>query len=209
MSPVITSLKIIVQDCWKEKLGWDEKVNLEFRMCVEEVLKGFSGGTRLRVNSWLGITPSRCKDTKVSLHVLTDASSRTYAVAAYLRLADIKGNVTVNLVASKCPLAPPDGDTIPRLELVLKIEDEFLWTDSSVVLAWIKQGPRVGGVFMANRVDEITAVGGVWSWVPTIENPAGLPTGGMTVIQLSSLKIWWNGPEWLKRPEAKWLRHPN
>ena len=186
-------------------------------MRVEEVLTGFSGGNR-----WLGITPSQCKDTKVSLHVFTDASSRAYAAAAYFRVADIKGNVTVNLVASKCRLAPPDGDTIPRLELlgallgarllnslrpeyndVLKIDDEFLWTDSSVVLAWIKQGPRVGGVFVANRVEEITAVGGVWSWVPTNENPADLPTRGMTVIQLSSSKIWWKGPEWLKRPEAE------
>jgi len=37
------------------------------------------------------------------------------------------------------------------------------------------QGPSVGGVFVANHVEEITAVGGVWSWVPTDENPADLP----------------------------------
>ena len=123
----------------------------------------------------------------------------------------------MNLVASKCLLASPDADTRPPLELlgallgarlpnslrseyndVLKIDDEFLWMDSSVVLAWIKQGPCVGGVFVANCVEEITAVGGVWSWVPTNENPADLPTRGLTVIQLSSSKIWWNGPEWLK-----------
>lgn len=27
VSPVVTPLKIIVQDCWKEKLGWDEEIN--------------------------------------------------------------------------------------------------------------------------------------------------------------------------------------
>ena len=226
VSPVVTPLKIIVQDCWKEKLGWDEEASVDLRRRVEEVLKGFSGGNQLRVNRWLGITPSQYKDTRVSLHVFTDASSRAYAAAAYLRVADVKGNITVNLVASKCRLAPPDGDTIPRLELlgalmgarllnslrieyseVLKIDDEFLWTDSSVALAWINQGPRVGGVFVANRVEEITAVGGVWSWVPTNENPADLPTRGMTVTQLSGSKIWWNGPEWLKRPETEWPKH--
>ena len=227
VSPVVTPLKIIVQDCRKEKLGWDEEVNLDFRMRVEEVLKGFSGGNRLRVNRWLGITPSQYKNTRVSLHVFTDASSRAYAAAAYLRVADFQGNVTVNLVASKCRLAPPNGETIPSLELlgallgarllnslrseyndVLKIDHEFLWTDSSVALAWIKQGPCVGGVFVANCVEEITAVGGVWSWVPTNENPADLPTRGMTVVQLSLSKIWWNGPEWLERPEAEWPKHP-
>ena len=55
-------------------------------MRVEEVLKGFSGGNRLRVNRWLGITPSQCKDTKVLLHIFTDALSRAYAAAAYLRV---------------------------------------------------------------------------------------------------------------------------
>ena len=108
---------------------------------------------------------------------------------------------------------PHRTETIPRLELlgallgarllnslrleysgVFKIDDEFLWTDSSVVLSWISQGPRVGGVFVANRVEEITAVGGVWSWVPTHENPADLPTQGMMVAQLSDSKIWWSSP---------------
>jgi len=180
VSPAVTPLKIIVQDCWKEKLGWDEEVNPDLRRRVEEVLKGLSAGNHLRVNRWLGITPSQCKDTKLPVHVFCDASSRAYAVAAYNHVADTNGDVTVNLVASKCRLAPPNGDTIPRLELlgallgarllnslrleysgVFKIDDEFLWTDSSVALSWISQGPRVGGVFVANRVEEITAVGGV------------------------------------------------
>ena len=172
VSLTVTPLKIIVQDCWKEKCGCDEEVNPDLRRPVEEVLKGFSGGNHLRVNRWLGITPSQCKDTKLSLHVFCDSSSRAYAAAAYTHVADTNGNVTVNLVASKCRLAPPDGDTIPHLEVlgallgapllnslrleyrgVFKIDDEFLWTDSSVVLSWISQGPRVGGVFVANRVE--------------------------------------------------------
>ena len=180
VSPVVTPLKIVVQDCWKEKLGWDEEVNQDFRRRVEEILKGFSGGNLLRVNRWLGVTPSQQEDTRLSLHVFTDASSRAYAAAAYCRVEDVEGKVTVNLVASKCRLAPPNGDTIPRLELlgallgarllnsqrkeyhsILKIDEEFLWTDSSVALSWINQGPRVGGVFVANRVEEITVVGGV------------------------------------------------
>ena len=226
VSPVVTPLKIVVQDCWKEKLGWEEEVNQDFRRHVEEILKGFSGGNLLRVNQWLGVTPSQQEDMRLSLHVFTDASSRAYAAAAYLRVEDVEGKVTVNLVASKCRLAPPNGDTIPRLELlgallgarllnslrkeyhsILKIDEEFLWTDSSVALSWINQGPRVGGVFVANCVEEITVVGGVWSWVPTDENPADLPTRGTTVAQLSASKIWWNGPHWLKGPETEWPKH--
>ncbi|KAK2558785.1 hypothetical protein P5673_019000 [Acropora cervicornis] len=219
VSPVVTPMKIIVQDLWKEKVGWDEEVNNEFRSRVGEALKGFSGGNHLRINRWLGVTQSLKEYTRVSLHVFTDASSRAYAAAAYLRVTDAEEKVTVNLIASKCRLAPPNGETIPRLELLgallgarllnslkkdykdfLKIDAEFLWSDSSVALAWINQGPQVGGVFVANRVEEITAVGGVWSWVPTDENPADLPTRGTTVSQLSVRKIWWNGP-YCRKPE--------
>ena len=211
VSPVVTPLKIIVQDLWKEKDGWHEEVNLKLRRRVGEALKGFSGGNHLRINRWLGVTPSLQEYTRVSLHVFTDASSRAYAAAAFLRVTDAEEKVTVNLVASKCRLAPPNGGTIARLELLgalfgarllkslrkdykdfLKIDAEFLRSDSSVALAWINQGPRVGGVFVANRVEEITAVGGLWSWVPTDENPADLPTRGTTVSQLSVRKIWWN-----------------
>ena len=145
VSPVATPLKIAVKYCWKEKLGWNEEVNQDFRSRVKEVLKGFSSGNLLRVNRWLGVTPSQQEYTRLSLHVFTDASSRAYAAAAYLRIEDTEGKVTVNLVSSKCRLAPPSGDTIPRLELlgallgarvlnslrqechgILKIGDEFL-----------------------------------------------------------------------------------
>ena len=61
---------------------------------------------------------------------------------------------------------------------------------------------------MANQVEEITAVGGVWSWVPTDENPADLPTRGTTLSQLSVRRIWWNGPYWLNGPEAEWPKDP-
>jgi len=118
VNPAVTPLKIIVQDCWKEKLGWDEEVNPDLQRRVEEVLKGLSGGNHLRVNRWLGITPSQCKNTKLSLHVFCDTSSKAYAAAAYIHVIDTNGDVTVNLVASKCRLAPPNGDTIPRLELL-------------------------------------------------------------------------------------------
>jgi len=38
VSPAVTPLKIIVQDCWKEKLGWDEEVNPDLRR-VERVVR--------------------------------------------------------------------------------------------------------------------------------------------------------------------------
>ena len=97
------------------------------------------------------------------LHVFTNASSRVYASAAYLRVADAEEKVTVNLIASNYRLTPPSGQTITRRELLgallearllkslreeckdfLKTDAEFLWRDSSVALAWINQRPKGG-----------------------------------------------------------------
>ncbi|XP_067030624.1 uncharacterized protein [Acropora muricata] len=192
VSPVVTALKIIVQELWKEKVVWDEEVNHEFRSQVWEALKGFSGGNHLGINRWLGVTPSLQEYTGGSLHVFTDASSRAHAAAAYLRVTDAEKKARLLNSLRK------------EYKELLKIDAEFLWSDSSVALAWINQGPRVFGVFVANRVEEITAVGGVWSWVPTDENPADLPTRGTTVSQLSVRKIWWNSPYWFNGPETEW-----
>ena len=62
--------------------------------------------------------PSQPDDMRVSLHGFTKASSRAYAAAAYLRMADTEGRVVINLVAFKSGLDPPDGERIPRLELL-------------------------------------------------------------------------------------------
>ena len=80
VSPAVTPLKIVVQDCWKEKLGWDEEVNQDFRRRVEEILKGFSGGNLLRVNRWLGVTPSQQEDMRLSMVRTTSdkQNSRTF-----------------------------------------------------------------------------------------------------------------------------------
>ena len=196
-------------------------------MRVQEVLKGFSGGKSLRVNRWFRIKPSRYKDAKLSLHVFTDTSSRAYAAVAYLCVADIKGNVTVNLVRSKCRLSPPDGDTIPRLELlgallgarflnslrseyndVLEIDDESPWTDSSVALHGLTRNRvwvECSWLTVWRRLQLLVECG---HGLSQNENPADVPTRGMTVVQSSCSKIWWNGPKWLKLPEADWPKHP-
>ncbi|XP_044166147.1 uncharacterized protein LOC122950109 [Acropora millepora] len=88
VSPVVTPLKIIVQDLLKEKVGWDEEADHKFRRRIGEVLKGFSGGNHFRINRWLGITPSLQEYTRVSLHVFTDPSPKAYTAAAYIRVTD-------------------------------------------------------------------------------------------------------------------------
>ena len=41
-------------------------------------------------------------------------------------------------------------------------------------------------------------------YVPTNQNPADIPTREMNVSEISQSKLWWNGPEWLRRPQILW-----
>ena len=79
------------------------------------------------------------------LHVFTDASSRAYASAAYLRVADVQEKVTVNLIASKYRFAPPSGETITRLELLGSLLEPRLLKSLST-----RQLTRVSSKLMQN-----------------------------------------------------------
>ena len=88
------------------------------------------------------------------LHVFSDASILAYGAAAYL-VWHCENGREARLVSAKARVAPLRQVTIPRLELMAAllasrlaktVHDEFkikpakviLWTDSMIVLAWLR-----------------------------------------------------------------------
>ena len=73
-------------------------------------------------------------------------------------------------------------------------------------LYWVRSQSRSFKPFVANRVGEIqrTTEPEQWRHVPGEMNPADLPTRGLTASQLSTSKVWMEGPEFLKRDESCW-----
>ena len=57
---------------------------------------------------------------------------------------------------------------------------------------------------MENRVKEIQKQDDLFCYVPTAQNPADLPTRGLTVSELQQSKLWWSGPEWLTSSQDNW-----
>ncbi|XP_071650769.1 uncharacterized protein [Temnothorax longispinosus] len=111
-------------------------------------------------------------DGTVELHGFSDAFSRGYAAAVYLRCTDASGEVSVHLVVAKTKVAPVRPVTIPQLELQgalllaelldatgrgldLSGAQKFAWIDAAVVLAWIRSHPSRWKHFVANRVAKI------------------------------------------------------
>lgn len=75
----------------------------------------------------------------------------------------------------------------------------YFWTDSRVVLTWIKTKSN-WNVFVNNRVAEIRSSSDInnWNRVPGDINPADIPSRGCNSKVLLETQ-WWMGPEWLKK----------
>ncbi|GFT98919.1 integrase catalytic domain-containing protein [Trichonephila clavipes] len=117
--------------------------------------------------------------------------------------------------------APLNCVTLPRLELlgalvaarlaskVKKIVNlkrsclQYHWTDSKIVLFWIKGNKTRWKQFVANRVNEITSLTDPHSWYHCAgkENPADFLSRGLSADCLVSNSRWWTGAEFLSNCE--------
>ena len=60
-------------------------------------------------------------------------------------------------------------------------------------------------VFVKNRITEITNKKNVeFRYINTKDNPADLPSKGISSKELKQSTLWWNGPEWLKDDLPSW-----
>ena len=75
------------------------------------------------------------------------------------------------------------------------ITDLTCWTDSKVALAWIKGEEREWKPFVQNRVNEIRTLVPVNSWrhCRGKNNPANIPSRGMSQSELSECALWIEG----------------
>lgn len=109
----------------------------------------------LRVPRWLNTT----RGINVELHGFADASELGYACVIFVRSVNDNGCVQIRQLVAKSRMALLKKLTIPRLELSaaellakltkqvmhtmkMKFSKICLWSDSKIVLAWIKGNPK-------------------------------------------------------------------
>ncbi|CAG9093618.1 unnamed protein product [Plutella xylostella] len=219
IAPVVIVAKVFIQKLWKSQLQWDtdltpELLNewLRFRNELVKIVG-------INIPRWINTT----KESRVELHTFADASQTAYAAVVYLRAVDASKNISVSLITAKTKVAPIEKEvSIPRLELcaalfatklafevsqVMKIPKENIraWTDSTVVLAWLRGLPNRWNTFVSNRVSEILTILDVeqWSHVSTLCNPADCSSRGLEPSELTEHSLWWNGPNWLREETIK------
>lgn len=221
VGPVITSAKIFMQALWQLKLDWDESLP------QSQYTDWFHNRFQLIKLNDLQI--QRCvlplKDVSdVEIHGFCDASQSAYGACVYVRSTDENGEHSVMLLCSKARVAPLKTISIPRLELCgayllaklvkslvailnITITKTVLWTDSTIVLAWLRGDSSNWKTFVSNRVAEIQRITKIeqWNHVAGCDNPADLISRGCTAEVLIQSRSWWYGPDWLinnSMPEA-------
>ena len=225
ISPVIILLKIIFQSICKTRVGWDDPVDSfiheQWLKLVKDAKK--VGVVEVRRHYHLGLSSGDLRS--IQLHGFADASEKAYGAVVYLRLETTTGTVFTQLVSSKTRVAPINGETIPRLELLgalvlarlvntvltafdgtLKVDAVFLWSDSQIVLWWIWGVNREFKQFIQNRVIEIRRLTKPtqWNFCPTESNPADICSRGTMTSKLITNQLWWSGPEFLRKEKEWW-----
>lgn len=219
IAPVVVVAKILIQKLWQSRLEWDDCLTEELLSQWQTFKNSLVDLTQLEIPRWLNVT----SDSNTELHVFSDASRSAYSAAVYSRTIDKSNQVHVHLVTAKTKVAPIQKEiSIPKLELcgsalaaklisevsqVMEIPKENLygWTDSTIVLAWLKGGSSRWTTFVSNRVSTILSIMDFdqWGHVSTETNPADCASRGLQPNELLTHPLWWRGPQWLAELEIR------
>lgn len=213
LAPGIILLKVFMQKLWLAGIDWDEDLPTDLKNEWNTYLDHFTHSEIIQFPRWLGVSENI---NKLELHGFSDASCAAYAGVVYLRVWGNDGVVKVYLVMAKSKVAPVKQISLPRLELcgavllakvihhiktILNIPDSdtYLWTDSTIVLAWLRKTPNAWTTFVANRTSEILTYtnSNQWYHVSSTDNPADLASRGILPSNLPQSQLWWNGPKFL------------
>jgi hypothetical protein len=214
VGPIIMKAKIIIQKLWSLQLGWDlhtlwnkftYQLNLLHQLTIPRKVITFF------------------PHELIEFHGFSDASQQGYGAAVYVRVKSTENTYETHLLCAKSRVAPLKTITLPRLKLCgalllarlfekvkqsvnLHNARKIFWTDSSIVLAWIKTPPHLLKTFVANRVTEITSLTAASKWrhISGKVNPADILSRGAFPEEIVNNHLWFSGPEFLKLDECMW-----
>jgi len=217
---LIIKARILQQEIWRSGLSWDEELNAELFQKWRSWLEELQGITDVKIPRCYSLQIPRASD--IQLHVFCDASEKAFAAVAFLRVKGA-GGIDVSFVSSKARVAPLKDITIVKLEmqaavmgcrlaksikseLEIVINATYYWTDSYLVLRYLRATTRRFKQFYANRIGEISESTDLseWHWVPTKLNVADDATRDTAPSDLTMESRWFNGEEFLKKDERFW-----
>ncbi|XP_065917691.1 uncharacterized protein [Dysidea avara] len=221
MSPVIIQIKMFFQELCASKVEWDEPFTGQLLNKWNTLLSGFKGiVTSIPRCYFWSVTEAA---SKCSFHGFCDASLGAYAAVVYVKIETSCGTST-SFAASKTRVAPLSKQTILRLELLSALllanlintvtdvlKDDMptasitCYTDSKVALCWIKGLTKEWKPFVQNRVNTTRRLvpHNQWKFCAGEDNPADLPSRGVSPTDLVGSVLWRHGLPWLVQVEPE------
>jgi hypothetical protein len=226
VAPLLLPAKKFLQELCKLQFGWDDLIPQENFPIWKQWLNYLSDIENLTVSHCL--KPENFVNLRsAQLHHFSDASEDGYGAASYLRLENISRNIHCALLLGKSRVAPLKTITIPRMELTaatvaitlhkllskeleILIHQTVFWTDSTIVIQYIRNEARRFQTFVANRLSSIHEVSlpMQWRYVPSELNPADHASRGIKATDTDYLDHWLNGPSFLWTNECYWPQQP-
>ena len=221
ISCVTIVVKIILQKLWEQGTTWEEprpphnqRDWLDWRMQLSKICT-------LRIPRCYAPVNVQIVDRQLSS--FSDASERAYCGVVYVRSINKAGGVHISLALDKTRVALLKKVTLSHLELcrahllvqlmkhlqgILSIPTCNLhaFTDSTFVLSWIHGSSQRFKTFEANRIGEIqeNVPPEERNHIGRKENPANIGSLSILPGKVVHHKLWWNGPDWIKRDPSEW-----
>ena len=213
LSPVTIVAKLFIQKLWLSQLNWDDILSEDHIREWHEFVKYLPELQQIKVPRWIQTT----RNSQLELHGFSDASEKAYAAVIYAKI-----DSSIILLTAKTKVNPiKNRKTLPKLELcaahllaklinkvavIIKHKQSvYAWSDSTITLGWINNKNNKDK-FVRNKVSEITNLipNAKWNHVGSKDNPADVASRGICARKLKDHYLWWNGPEWLKKPAQCW-----
>ncbi|XP_072376467.1 uncharacterized protein [Diabrotica undecimpunctata] len=219
LSPVILIAKLIIQTLFRLQKPWDEIIPPELNNSWTKLYNQLPYLNKLHVPR--PVLGSGHKIT--SIHCFCDASMHAYASCIYVCSIDPESKYHSHILCSKTKVAPIKSITIPKLELCAALLGSqlidkvtkslsilnmpiYMWSDSKIVLSWLKLEPNQLQVFVANRVTKIQSLtsSDSWHYVNTKENAADIASRGIFPESFLESQLWFQGPQFLRQHPDLW-----
>ncbi|XP_022102428.1 uncharacterized protein LOC110985607 [Acanthaster planci] len=221
--PFVLRAKIQFQDeCRLKGKSWDDPLEVHTQEKWMKWLDDIPKLSEFKVDRCL--IPDGFGDVHENqLHHFADASKDAFGCVSYARFVSVAGEVNCTFLLGKSRLAPLKTMKIPRQELTaavvaarvdlmlrkeigLGVSGSTFWTDSVLVLQYIRNQEKRFHTFVADRVAVIhdVSVPEQWRYVGTAVNPANDASRGLDASQMVSSDRWRKGPEFLWKSEEEW-----
>ena len=222
VAPFLLLLKLLIQRLTKMGLAWDAEIPEPDKTVCNKLINTLLNLNNIVIPRCFILTQNVEVIKGAQLHVFADASIDGIGAVCYLRI--FNGNCSVkSFVMGKLRVSPLKPMSIPRFELsaamiaarlarfvnrkiVLDIEKTMLWTDSTVVLSYLKNTSKRRPVFETNRIKLICEISSVeqWHWVSTDLNPADSFSRGVSPSQPCKAEKWLKGVPFLLAEGEAW-----